>query len=333
MTCSSSKSVRPTSIASAALALAVSGLVWSGAAVAIGQKSYVDALPAEARSAEFCERRPNRIFVKVGKTSECISYFVTAGNESNRHAVMFLDGDISLEKFQDQAALARGAAGKRAFMQRWADKFGTRYVDIARVGVHGSSGNHGKRRLPHETLIMNEAVSRLKVRLGLDTMTLAGQSGGSTIAASLLTFGRTDVTCAVLGSGAYEIVDLDHAFRKSKGDRTPREILATVIYDPSTKVSGIARNAKRRIFVLGDEADSRTPFDQQLRFTNKVREAGHHARLLPIDARGETDHDAARLTIPVAGACARGDSDEQINRGIPRPKAKVASAETGKSTR
>ena len=75
----------------------------------------------------------------------------------------------------------------------------------------------------------------------------------------------------------------------------------------------------------GDEADTKTPFDQQVRFVNAIREAGHHARLFPIDAVGETDHNAAAMTIPVAGACARGDSDEKLLKGIPRPAAKVAS--------
>ncbi len=217
-------------------------------------------------------------------------------------------------------------------MQQWADKQGQRFVDISRVGVNGSSGNHGPRRLPHETVIMNEAITLLKARLGLETVTLAGQSGGSTIAASLLTFGRPDVTCAVLGSGAYEIVDLEYSHRIAMGGKANREEFAKVIYDPSKHVDGIAKNAKRRIFVLGDEADSRTPFDQQVRFVNSIREAGHHARLFPIDAKGETDHDAAGMTIPVAGACARGDSDEQILKGIPRPKEKMAeiSAQIGR---
>lgn len=285
---------------------------------------YVTALPAEAKSKSLCEAVPDRVFVKVGQESECIAYFVTEGHEEKSSAVLFLDGDISIEKFQDQAALAKGTTARRKFMQMWAGKQGQRFVDIARVGVNGSSGNHGPRRLPHETIIMNEAVNLLKVRLGLETITIAGQSGGSTVAASLLTFGRRDITCAVLGSGAYEIVDLEYKHRISKGGKADRAEFARVIYDPSAHVDGIAENPSRRIFILGDEADTRTPFDQQVRFTNAIREAGHHARILPIDAGGQTDHDAASMTIPVAGACNRGDSDEKINRGIPRPRAKVA---------
>ena len=295
------------------------------AASAAPLKPYVYALPAEAKSKELCEAQPGRIFVKSGSASECIAYFVTKGHEKKKHAVMFMDGDISLEKFQDQGALAKGTEGRHKFMQMWSDKFGQRYVDISRVGVNGSSGNHGARRLPHETVIMNEAIDILKVKLGLETVTLAGQSGGSTIAAGLLTFGRTDVTCAMLGSGAYEIVDLELKHRISKGGKVNPAAFEKAIYDPSKHVDAMAVNKKRRVFILGDEADSKTPFDQQVRFTNAVREAGHHARIIPIDAKGETDHDAAATTIPAAGACARGDSDEAINKAIPRPKARVAS--------
>ena len=98
-------------------------------------KPYVYALPEEAKSKELCEAVAGRIFVKVGSASECIAYFVTKGHEKKTHAVMFLDGDISLEKFQDPSALARGTLARRKFMQQWAGKMGQRFVDISRVGV------------------------------------------------------------------------------------------------------------------------------------------------------------------------------------------------------
>ncbi len=320
--------LRPILTGLAAAAAILAAYAFTDAAAAAGTvalKPYVNAMPDEAKSKELCESQPNRIFVQAGKVSECIAYFATKGHEKKKHAVMFLDGDISLEKFQDQAGLAKGTLARRKFMQQWADKQGQRFVDISRVGVNGSSGNHGPRRLPHETVIMNQAIDLLKVKLGLESVTLAGQSGGSTIAASLLTFGRKDVTCAVLGSGAYELVDLEYKHRLSKGGKADREQFEKMMYDPSKHVDGIAENPGRRILVLGDEADTKTPFDQQVRFVNAIREAGHHARLFPIDALGETDHNAAAMTIPVAGACARGDSDEKILKGIPRPAAKVAS--------
>lgn len=288
-------------------------------------KPYDYANAKEAGSKDLCEQQPGRLHVAAGNASECVAYFVTHGHESVRRAVIYLDGDISLEKYQDQDKLAKARDARQKFLQRWADKLGQRYIDISRLGINGSSGNHGLRRKPHETVIINEAIDQLKDKLGLDSVTLAGQSGGSTIAAGLLTFGRKDIDCAVLGSGAYEIVDLEHAFRVAKGASVDKAALAKAMYDPSKHIDGIFKNPARRIFILGDEADTKTPYDQQLRFTNAIRAGGHHARIYPIDAKGETDHDAARMTIPVAGACARGDSDEKIYQGIPKKRADVAS--------
>ena len=39
------------------------------------------------------------------------------------------------------------------------------------------------------------------------------QSGGSTISAAMLTLGRRDVSCAVLGSGLLSVVDIEYAHR------------------------------------------------------------------------------------------------------------------------
>lgn len=301
----------------------------SSAAPAAKLKPYDNAMPKEARSRELCEAVDGRIFVKVERGSECVAYFATKGSTDNRVAVVFLDGDINLERYQDQKRIADNRVARQKFLQTWADKLGRRYVEIYRLGLNGSSGNHGERRRPHESVVINEAIELLKPRLGLDKLVLAGQSGGSTIAASLLTFGRTDIACAVLGSGAFELVDLDLAFRRSKGSSVSREALARDMYDPSANIDGVVQDPQRRIFVLGDEADQKTPFAQQVRFTNALRKAGHHARVFPIDARGETDHDTARMTIPVAGACARGDSDDKIYSAIPRARAKRTSAAQG----
>lgn len=277
---------------------------------------YKEVMAAEARSAELCEAKPGRIFVTSGKDSECIAYFVTKGHESRRKAVLFLDGDVAPEKYVDAAAMERSLAQRLQHLQAWADKLKVRYVFVARTGVNGSSGDHGKRRLPKETMIMNAAVDVLKQRLGLDGIALAGQSGGSTIAASLMSLGRTDVDCAVLGSGAFELTDLRHKDLTSHGYRVSRAEIAKVSYDPSAHVGEIRPAQQRRVLVLGDEADSRTPFDQQRRYVESLVARGHHARLLAIDATDDNNHGATGYTIPTAGACLNGASDERIAKAV-----------------
>lgn len=277
---------------------------------------YREVMAAEARSAELCEAKPGRIFVTSGKDSECIAYFATKGHESERKAVLFLDGDVSPEKYVNAAGMERSLAQRMQHLQAWADKLKVRYVLVARAGVNGSSGDHGKRRLPKETLIMNGAADLLKQRLGLDTIALAGQSGGSTIAASMLSLGRTDVSCAVLGSGAFELVDLRHKDLTNHGYKVTKAEIAKASYDPSAHVGEIRRSPERRVLVLGDEADSRTPFDQQRRYVESLAAHGHHARLLAIDATDDNNHGATGYTIPTAGACLNGVADGKIAKAV-----------------
>lgn len=275
---------------------------------------FVNVLQREARSRSLCEARPDRIFVRHQLGSACIAYFATAGREQQRRAVIFLDGDVSLDRY----AATQSPGGELEQRHRWqqslADRFGVRIVRISRLGVEGSSGNHGDRRKPEELVAMIAALDVLKRRLGLDDLVLAGQSGGSTLIASMLTRGRSDVACAVLGSGAYELVDLVHgSIRRGGGEASERSI-ARVVYDPSTQIEGVPADARRRIFVVGDPADTRTPFDQQQRFAEALTAAGHHARLVPIMATGELRHGATTYSLPLAALCARDASDTRITK-------------------
>lgn len=291
---------------------------------------YTDMLVKESRSSEACEKVAGRIFVVHKFGTDCVATFVTRGYESRRQAVVFLDGDISVEKFQDQAALTKGYDGVKKLMQHWADKLKVRYILVSRLGINGSSGNHGLRRMPRETFAMMAATDILKQRLGLDSVALAGQSGGSTVAASMLTLGRSDVSCAVLGSGAFEIADLEWKHRTSKGFKVTKAALSAAMYDPSVNVAGIKSSPDRRVLILGDRTDTRTPFDQQLRFAEAIRAAGHHARVIPLEGSGENEHGAAQYTLPAAGSCLNKLADEKIAKAIQHRPAKAAAQASAK---
>lgn len=274
--------------------------------------AFEPVLTAEARSRALCESVANRILVLSITGSECIAYFVTSGAERSRRAVLFFDGDASGDPQGHTTDPGKALESRRSLLQHWADSLGVRYVYVSRVGLNGSSGNHTDRRRPHETMIMNVAADLLKARLGLDSLVLAGQSGGSTIAASMLTLGRRDVVCAVLGSGAFELVDLEYKRLKAAQKDIKRDDMAFGMYDPSDNIAGVPKDPIRRIFVLGDKSDKKTPFNQQKRFVESLDGAGHHAVLISIDGHGDSDHAAAHATVPAAGACARGDHDEKI---------------------
>jgi hypothetical protein len=190
------------------------------------------------------------------------------------------------------------------------------------MGLDGSSGNHARRRLPEEALAIDATIDALKIRLGFDEVIFATQSRGSLVAASLMTFGRKDVTCAALGSGVYEHARFIHD-AANKTRRISFSKIAREVYDPSQHIESIAADKRRRIFVLGDPDDSQVPFDQQERFALSVADAGHHARLVKIAATGDNQHGATQYALSVAGLCANDRPDAQILERAEKMSAKV----------
>ena len=269
-------------------------------------------LAAEGKSQALCESVPNRIFVVTTVGSECIAYWTTKGNEQRRQAVFFIDGD--LPPVADQAAfqehMHKTEDGIEKLMQKWADKLHVRYVYLAQPGLHGSSGNHKDRMKARETMILGGAAKLLEDRLGVDSIALAGQSRGSTIAASLLTLKLHGVKCAVLGSGAFEIVNLEYDVRANGHHSVEKAALRKIMYDPSAHIDGIEPDAARRIFVIGDREDPKAAFPQQTHFVESLKAAGNHAVQIEVEAYHH--HGAARYAVPTAGACLNGLPDNKI---------------------
>jgi pimeloyl-ACP methyl ester carboxylesterase len=264
---------------------------------------------AEGRSQAKCEAVANRIFVTTAAGSECIAYFVTRGFEERREAVLYFGGDAISA---DEAWQKQNLEANERMMQIWADRFKVRYVFVSRVGMQGSSGNHAERRFPKETIVMNAVTDGLKARLGLDKLALAGHSGGSTIAASFLTMGRTDVTCAVLGSAPLDLADQQFDAAKRLGFKVEKEAISANVYDPSTHVGSIVANAERRIFVFGDPADTEVPFRFQTPFVDRLKLAGHHGMAVAVEGMGADHHNVSWFTLPAAGACLNKVPDAKI---------------------
>ena len=226
-----------------------------------------------------------------------------------REAVPFFGGDAISA---DEAWAQQNLEANEGMMQIWADQFKVRYVFVSRVGMQGSSGNHAERRFPKETIVMNAVTDALKIRLGLDKLALAGHPGGSTIAASLLTMGRNDVTCAVLGSAPLELADQQYDAATRLGFKEVKEAISANVYDPSTHVGSIVPIAKRRIFVFGDPADTEVPFRFQTPFVDRLKLAGHHGLAVAVEGTGADHHNVSWFTLPAAGACLDKVPDEKI---------------------
>ena len=164
---------------------------------------------AEAKTQALCEAGAGRVWAQIpsyGIKSQCIAYYLSRGSNGAKLALLFFDGDVPDEEMRDQPGNDHLTKVRRA-LDLLAQKSGIDFIFVARPGVFGSSGNHGDRRRPAEFLVLNRAVDLIKERHGYQRLVLAGQSGGASVVAALLTLGRTDIICAVPASGSYDAVD------------------------------------------------------------------------------------------------------------------------------
>jgi pimeloyl-ACP methyl ester carboxylesterase len=299
--------VRAFGIPLCALTWALSGVVLPvGAAErdrARPAQHYETMLTREAISRGPCEVKPGRVFVAHGLGSECIAYY-EAGVSTNAVPTIFVfDGDVPPADATAPGKLDDYLGRIRRFLDQRGRAHGVRYIFVARPGVFGSSGNHGGAKRPTEIETINAAVDEIKQRLKLDKISLAGQSGGSTVAAGLLALGRTDIACAVLASGGFDMPDIITRARiktqQSSGDieREKRQ-LAGHFFDVLGSTARVANNPERRIFVLADPQDKRTPFDQQQRYADGMTAAGHKTVVLTANGRGKERHGLTLCGVP-----------------------------------
>lgn len=256
-----------------------------------------------------CLAQARRIWVALEDGAECIAYVAPQGGISSETVVVFFEGDVP-----DDLATPEHAAGMVADYQRRAaeaqGRFGLPFIVVGRPGIMGSSGFHLRGGLRDEGEVMSLAVDALKERYGFRRLVLAGQSGGARVVAQLLALGRRDIVCAAMGSGAYGIP------RTKGGGQVRTNIFGDVgrrYLVPLQRAESIPHVPERRAFIIGDPRDTRTPFEEQRSWADKMRALGHHAVLLEAVARDAEHHGLATAALVVAGMCANGKSDGEIS--------------------
>lgn len=274
-------------------------------------------LPAEAASKELCELKPYRVFVSTPLGTECIAYYPTSRLRGAEHAVFYLDGDVPSDMAADKRLMDRFLTTSMLRLEVHSADYNLPYIYVGRPGVFGSSGNHGKSKHLREFKVLEAAIDAIKARHGLKTISLAGQSGGSSAIAALLTFGRTDVLCAVPASGSYAVFErLDRLI--AKAGRRPVHRMSPEewadYYDIMRHLDGIANDRRRRIVVVGDPEDAITPFDLQKRFADTLAQLGHSSLLVIGAAHDRDHHGLGHLAMAIAGACVKGMPDAALAR-------------------
>jgi predicted esterase len=231
-----------------------------------------------------CPMTADEVWVKYDGGVDCIRYF-SAGNMQNVPlvVVVFLGDRVPFIKRDPKIIPANTAAAQRKIAQKFSIQTGLPVVIVARPGTYGSSGNHYNRRQRAEFLALNATLDHLRQQYTIGAFILTGHSGGATAASALLTLGRNDIRCAILTSGAWDLLNRAEALRKERGESSDAGKDVTGLanpYDPLYHVDNIIQDPQRQIFVIGNLQDRVTPFELQVKFARALRDKNHRVTLI-----------------------------------------------------
>lgn len=241
-----------------------------------------------------CPDATSYLWVSHPEGQDCVRYFASQDLAGAHTVLVVFSGDRDRSRKLPVQDIRNNTRELRERLARsYAERVGIPVAIMARPGTYGSSGDHRKRRQLREFLAMDAGLSALAQRYGVTRFALLGHSGGATLAAGLLTFGRTDIACAVLTSGAFDLRERDRRRAVARGRPPPSEasLNRRAYFDPLYAVDGIQADPARRIYVLGNPRDTVTPYDLQKRFADAVAQAGHHVELREVAAVAPHYHD------------------------------------------
>ena len=256
-----------------------------------------------------CNQVDSSLWVELAGGDECIRYFSGAVLSRAPVVIVMFHGDRNVEMHRSPESIRGNTlAAKARQAKALSRRAGVPVVIVARPGTYGSSGNHGQRRQAREFIVLDAALNELRKRYGIGQFVLLGHSGGATVAAALLTLGRTDVKCAVMTSGAFALVQRAQMLRQSKGlpSRPGRDTNGLLLpYDPLEHMAGIAVAPARQLFVIGSVDDQVTPFVLQERFYQALIRAGHQAQLVKAQGVPAMFHQLRNdIGLKTAAGCA-----------------------------
>ena len=254
-----------------------------------------DPLPWSApANQQQCPVGPTAVWIDAPAGGACMRFFAAGELDSAPVAVVLLRGDRQLFVGRDPGDIpGNTAADQEKLAMKAMARIGVPVISIARPGTYGSSGDHLRRRQQMEFDAINATLDAIRARYHIGKFALVGHSGGATAVGAMLTYGRQDIGCAIIESGAFDLIERARLLRE-QNDRKAKPGLDTTglanPYDPIDHIDGIAADPARKIVVMGDPRDTVTPFSLQQRFANLVRLRGHNVTLSRINARAPAYH-------------------------------------------
>lgn len=257
-----------------------------------------------------CNDPDSALWVEFASGTACIRYFSALPLKHAPVVIVMFHGDRNREMHQAPETIAGNSlAAKDQQAASLSRRAGLPVVIVARPGTYGSSGNHRQRRQASEFQALDAALDQLRQRYSIGQFVLLGHSGGATAVAALLTLGREDVQCAVMTSGAFDLLQRAQMIRRSKGlpAREGRDTNGLLNpYDPLQHVDGIAKVPGQALYVIGNPADQVAPFVLQQAFYRALEAAGLPAQLIEAPALGPAFHQLRNdIGLKTAARCAR----------------------------
>jgi hypothetical protein len=245
---------------------------------------------------------PGRIWIDLDGERECLRFYGRMVETPTAPPLIFLEGDV-LERTShldpDWTVPLRYLQGSPFLMQAEAEQFaiasGRTFVNLARPGTYGSSGNHLQRRREREVALVDAALDLLKAAFGWTSIDLAGLSGGGHLVGALIAR-RSDIRCAVIASG-------NVAVRKRNQERgmTVDATGYDDFVDPIELVSEVATHPPKNVIVLTDPQDLLVSAAVQSAYVEALRNVGvavDHRFVPALDPR----HHILRLPAMLAAA-------------------------------
>jgi hypothetical protein len=258
-----------------------------------------------------CAERPDSVWAVANGQGVCMRYYLSTAGGGGPAPVVFMSGDKfghydrATNTFE-RAAEFRDVDSRelQGIAQSYSRATGTTAIYLARVGIDGSSGHHGIKDTLLEVNFTNAALDAIKRRHHFVGFNLTGQSGGSTNIGGLLAM-RTDIRCAVPGSGRLALPE------RGRLRNRPLDIVNPVEYAQT-----IALNERTRIVVLTDPQDEQVPAAHQTPFVEEIRRAGGRIEQFFVQASGAKHHNVKAYTYPAMAECLRGGSSDRIASGL-----------------
>jgi dienelactone hydrolase len=265
--------------------------------------SAADVLNGLAWNGEGCAEA-GRIKVEVDGKPDCLRFYGSTSGTARGGPVIFFEGDVVAQTGQATTGQPVWTVGSfytnlsPAMMQADAQRFAVAadrtFINLARPGTFGSTGNHMQRRREREVALVDAALDRLKARFGWTSMTLAGESGGGHLVASLIAR-RNDIGCAVIASGNVAV-----RLRAAGFGLTTDFTGYADFFDPIDHVSEVASHPPQRIIMLTDPEDKIVPASSQAAYRDALRAVGVNVEQRSVVGYGPGRHEV-RVPAIVAG--------------------------------